>query len=520
MRLYRPTERQEAFHSCRASERLVIGGNRSGKSLCTFVEDARAATAQDPHGKYPATDGIIAIIGKDWTHIGVTVYPMLFKSGAFKIIRDSVTNEWRAFDPVRDKGRESERRPAPPLIPPRYIKHKAWIQKSTQAIKRVDLVNGWTIHFFSSEGDPPQGFQADIVHFDEDLSNEDFVGEMQARLADRKGRLFWSAMPHSKNDALIGMAERAEKAEEVGIDNPDIRLFRLPFTANPHIDDEEKRKMLERWAAQGADVLRMRSDGEFSTDSILVYPSWNPSIHVLDPAFSSLLPHGVVPDHWCRFAAVDPGHAVCAALFMAIPPDDSMWLIYDELYLRDCNAVKFGDAFAEKIKNSFRTFILDMHGGRLTDIGSGVPVAQQYVDQLRAHDVKSETTGHSFLAGCDDVQSRLTAARTALHIRGDGSTKLKVLKNTCPNLLREIRRYKKKIHTVNGTSIVSDEPNTRGEVHAVQCMEYLVAHQPHYHRPKAPPTPEPWYVDWMKKRQRKASRFVYLGPQSGMTSEN
>ena len=87
LRLYRPNANQEAIHACTASEILVIGGNRSGKSLSTFVEDARCVTNQDPYGKYPK-EGILVIVGKDWKHIGLVVVPMLFRAGAFKIIRD------------------------------------------------------------------------------------------------------------------------------------------------------------------------------------------------------------------------------------------------------------------------------------------------------------------------------------------------------------------------------------------------------------------------------------------------
>ncbi len=70
LRLWVPMPKQEEFHSCIASERLVIGGNRSGKSACTFIEDARAATGQDPHNKYPKEGGNLVIIGKNWQHIG------------------------------------------------------------------------------------------------------------------------------------------------------------------------------------------------------------------------------------------------------------------------------------------------------------------------------------------------------------------------------------------------------------------------------------------------------------------
>ena len=201
----------------------------------------------------------------------------MFKHGAFKIIRDEETNEWRAYDPVLDVARKDEARPAPPLIPPRMIKSQSWLLKSAGYLNSCQLVNGWTIYCFSSEGDPPQGFQADRVHIDEDLANEQWVPEMQARLADRKGKFCWSAMPHSKNEALIGLNERCDKAEEEGTKN--IQRFILRFLDNPHIDQEEKAKMIERWSALGEDVLRQRAEGEFTTDSLLVYPNFNPFVH-------------------------------------------------------------------------------------------------------------------------------------------------------------------------------------------------------------------------------------------------
>jgi hypothetical protein len=60
-------------------------------------------------------------------------------------------------------------------------------------------------------------------------------------------------------------------------------------------------------------------------------------------------------------------------------------------------------------------------------------------------------------------------------------------------------------------------PNTRGEVHAVQCLEYLCAYEPKYHQPPARPGPEPWYVKWLAERKKRqgddGKGYVVLGPQ-------
>jgi hypothetical protein len=521
LRLYTPSALQEEIHSCTASEVLVIGGNRSGKTMCSAIEAARAATGRDPHKKYPERDGVLAIVGRNWQHIGMVCVPYLLRAGAFKIIRDPATKQFRAYDPVKDAARSAEAKPAPPLIPPRMIKNISWVLKSANYCNNIELTNGWRIFFFSSEGEPPQGFQADLVWCDEDIVNDQWVPEMQARLADRKGKFRWSAMPHSKSESLLSLSERAERVEEAGIPNPNIKKFTLRFLDNVHIDASEKAKAIERWAAAGEDVLRMRSEGAFVTDSILVYPSFNMLTHGMN---KDDLPGGMIPADWTRYAAVDPGHQVCAALFLAVPPDGKSVVVYDEMYIRQCSAVTFGEKFKEATRGQdFYSFIIDMHGGRLRDIGSGRQVVVQYVEELRKHGVRSQTTGSAFMAGCDDVSARTSAVRSALHIRPDGTTRLRVIRGSCPNLERELKRYRKKSVLVNGVTIVGDEPNTKGECHAVQCMEYLIASEPKFVAPRKKDEAEgmpQWMIEFMERRRQrqKPASFTYLGPQSDLTA--
>jgi hypothetical protein len=511
LRLYEPMPLQDEFHRCVASERILLGGNRGGKTLCISVEAARAATGQDPYGKYPKEDGNLVIIGRNWPHIGMVIYRSLFRPGAFRIIRDEATGQWRSYRPGKDDHRRAETKPAPPLIPPRLVKDVSWVLKNAHYMQRAELINGWTIYCFSSEGEPPQGFQADAVWIDEDVSNEAWIGEMQARLADRKGRFMWSAMPHSKNDALLGLCERAEKEVESGRENPIIKKFTLRFLDNPHIDSEEKQKNIERWAALGQDELRMRAEGEFTTESTLMYPSFNQSVHILP---RTELPQ--VPDDWTKYVAIDPGHTVMATLFAAVPPDERFLLFYDELYLRNANALIWGEEFCKKAKNqSIRSLIMDMHGGALRDLGSGRLPHELYSEQLRKHGFKAEITGTSFIPGSDDIPARTALVRQMMHIRGDGSTRFKILEGSCPNLIRELKRYRKKTTTVNGQIFVTDEPYTRGEVHACQTAEYMCAYEPKYHKPPKSYGPDPWWVKWLTERQKRkrveAPDFIFLG---------
>ena len=203
LKLYEPLPFQDRYHASQAKEVLLQAGNQVGKSLAAFVEDARAATGQDPYEKYPKENGVMVCLGMDEGHIGRTIHKYLFRSGAFKIIKDLDNNNWRAWKPwvESDWDRKAEAEEAPPLIPERFVKTFAWKKRAQHVFEICELINGWTIYAMGSKGDPSQGFQADLVHIDEDLERPEWYDEMIARLSMREGKLRWSALPHSKNDA-------------------------------------------------------------------------------------------------------------------------------------------------------------------------------------------------------------------------------------------------------------------------------------------------------------------------------
>jgi hypothetical protein len=78
-----------------------------------------------------------------------------------------------------------------------------------------------------------------------------------------------------------------------------------------------------------------------------------------------------------------------------------------------------------------------------------------------------------------------------------------------------MKRYKKKCAYIAGTTIVTDEPNKRGEFHLVDCLRYLCAYQPEYHRPEKK-AEDPWWVKWKQGRDKDKNKsgVVYLAPSS------
>lgn len=494
LKLYEPLPVQAAFHACRSKQRLIRGSNRGGKTLSTSIEVARALTGRDPHDMYPLNDGRCYVVGRDEKHVGEVMYPKLFRAGAFRMIRDEVTREWRSYRPwvPADLMRKKQSKPAPPLIPARYVKHIAWKSKGENVPSKITLTNGWEIDFFSSMGKPPRGSDLDLVWFDEEIFEGEWHPEMLARLLDRNGRLIWGATPQTGTDRLLELHLRCEQEYMTWLDlgqlpddEPAAREFVILLADNPHIDAAEKKEL----AASLDDVdYAVRIGGEFAIQAAKIYPEFG-SIHCLD--------YFDIPHEWTRFTVTDPGRQICAVLFAAVPDPDAELphpigrvgehnyiLLYDELYIPNCSAAEYGRRMGQRCRGQqFEAFLIDSHGSRVTEMGSGKTVEQQYADALKENEVACVRTGSAFTWASDDVLGGLEAVRNLLRIRArPGFPTLFVvdLFNKLPNFKHEIDRYRYKREAGRPT----DKPEDRGRVHLMSTLRYLAMYGPKYVEPR------------------------------------
>lgn len=512
LRLFVPLPEQERFFASDAGERIALGGNRGGKTTVTVVEIARAVTGQDPHDKYPRRDGQCILVGKDLTHCSKVFYKKLFKPGAFKIIRDEATGRWRPFNPnsEADAARVHEARPAPPLIPRRMYDEKkiAWENKKDEVPKTVRLKNGWTLHFFSSLGAPPQGWNVDLVAFDEEIEHPLWYPEMSARLLDnrhedpetgkvRGGKFLWSATPQSGTQQLYDLKCRADELR--GTPGPIIECFEFGMLDNPWVSDDAKREFIAKFEGN-EDEIAVRVYGKFALLGTRVYSEFMPrGVHGCD-AFP-------IPEDWTVYAAIDPGRQVCAVLFCALPPPGSMWagrkVVFDELYLKRCNARIFAEAMQRRMGHRpVQCGIIDHRAGRITEIGSGKTHEQQYSEALRAAGFKFEQNGHGFMWSSDDVRAGIESVRTAMHVI-DGKTELVVMRDRVPNLLWEMERY---AYRKMPSGVVTDEPVKLND-HACDCLRYLCMAKLKYARPRPRKHKAGYTNEYLKaKKERERAR--------------
>lgn len=532
LNIYEPLPEQQAFHRSDASERILRGGRRAGKSVSAFAETARCALGRDPYGKFPTNRPVIIwIVCYNQDQIGRTAHRLLFRS-AFSIIRDLETEEWRAYQAwnPQDVARKRERRAGPPLIPKRFAPDEnfQWKSKKGDWWMQVQLnfgpdhpMHGSRIYAFpSGASHAPQGDAVDVIHIDEDLVYDTWINELHMRLPDLGGRLWWSVAPHNRNNALIQMCDRAE--QETGLLNPDIQEFRLTFSGNPHIPPEEKEKQYKRWATP--EERRAYDLGDFLLDDVLMYPSFSMDTHGV-PSFDieekpiagidEVLRSNQVPHDWTRYMVIDPAHTLCGVLFAAVPPPryGDYVVLEDELYLRQANAMTVAKAIEPKVLGkNYHAFIIDEHMGRQTQ-ASGKTVKQQYAEELRKRNIRSHSTGFGFISGSDDVPGRCGEVRRWLTICPEGTTRLRVLRDRLPWFEYETKRYKRRL----SPNSEDDKPVNKHN-HLMHCLEYLAAYNPRYHPPRK--TPENYspamraYHELERRftKKRPGGGSIYLGP--------
>jgi hypothetical protein len=496
-RLFTPINpgQREVFKS-KASEIAIIGSNRSGKTTVATANFAKVVLGQHPrtikglHGgtsqrKYlgtPEFGGTAIVVGKDWPHIGRIIWKKLGRAGAFSIIRDLETGQWRAvkFSNRSDMSREDEWKLAPPLIPPRMIKDISWYNKRDRQPASIRLRNDWEIFFASSEGDIPQGDQYDLVWFDEEIVNEEWYPEVAVRgRVDRVGGFFqWSATPQTATEVLDEMRDRAANPS----DDSCVEIF-LHIDDNPSISKQAKE---EFWKKLSPSEREVRYEGKSRRRALRVYPEFIPEIKC--PSMPSVPGHIIdafpIPSDWCRFLIVDPGVQRAAGLFAAIPPLEFGFEVhfYDEVYLERASADKFADLVKRKSENqTFQEFIIDMSMGRQTQIGSGISVEESYERAFRKKGLRAIATGYGFRPGSRDIKGREEAFRQWLEMRPQTDTPvLRVHKDKCKNFVWEMS---KQVYQKRADGQPTDKRVDKDN-HLVTCAEYFAARQPRYVRPR------------------------------------
>jgi hypothetical protein len=514
--LFRPTYYQEAVVTSDASEILVQGAPRSGKSVVvaamiaayalnrkiTFADGSTHAVREPEWSTRPT---VMWLVGLQLNHIGQTLHRLLCRAGAFDIVRDKQTGMWRAWQPGRIPGDSdipvSERKPAPPFIPASEIVAETWENKAEFKFTSLRVTDGSMIYGFASTGDVKRGDPVNRIWIDEEIAFSSHYPEFQSRLSDRKGRIIWTSWPDAETPALLRLYRRAcdqrEEVEQGTRKKADVVNYIFRAANSPFTDEDEKRKRLEGW---NESEQLARASGEFVTHTILAYPEFNRKYHVVDYGDKSPLNDKVtaamkalnwnVPHDWCVDLILDPGTSRPSLLWCAIPPrefwdeNEPYYIIFREMAVPRLDAREMAKrAKAADPHRHYMRFIGDSKAGLQTPPGFTWTIFDQYSKEFRAAGLRCQLTGDMFIRGETTWITRSLKLRRWMLGRNCGRPQLRIVPHTCPALVRQLEEVVKKVAKEDVKDALAE-----GQVHdQLDCLEYFAGFDPTF---LTPPPPE------------------------------
>lgn len=302
-----PKRNQLGFHKSNHWCRLVFGGNRSGKSRAAAQEIFWWFSNTHPYLRTPVKPRIWVLSAEYrtifegiWSHLKNVIAPWTIEKIGPRI---------------------------PGWDVPSYVESKS----------------GARIDFISAQGGEEtrrkvQAAEIDLLSIDEEIGGELWT-ELQMRLLTRGGKVVISATLVESEEWLIDLQNEAESTIIAEADKQ-VAIFRLNTELNQYNDKTLLKRIL---STLSADEAHVRIHGFSRRSSGLMYNTWEPKVHEIDPF--------IIPQHWTKVMCFDPGYRIVAALWVAIDPHDKAFA-YREMYLANSTlqeAVKFIKA-AEGLK--------------------------------------------------------------------------------------------------------------------------------------------------------------------------
>ncbi|MFA5449219.1 MAG: terminase family protein [Clostridia bacterium] len=256
--------KQMEFHRSAARNRWVFGGNRSGKTECGAVETVWRARGIHPYRENRA--------GASGWVVSVT-YEVQREVAQSKILY-YLNPDWVSKIVMREGSQGS---PETGIIDTIYV-NNVFGGVSKIGFKSADQGR-----------EKFQGASLDFVWFDEEPPFEIYE-ECKMRVLDRCGEMFGTMTP------LKGLSWVYDEIYLNPYSDPDIYYITMEWGDNPFLSADEVEKMSR---GMSGDSLETRRYGRFRCNEGLVYPEFDPSVHIIEP-FS-------LPEEWQSNISIDPG---------------------------------------------------------------------------------------------------------------------------------------------------------------------------------------------------------------------
>lgn len=423
-----PHNDQKGFLESPAKIRAIFGGNRSGKTEAVCVDTALLCMGEHPTRSKSRPPPVMG-----------------------RFLAPSYEDGLKAI--ILSKYME--------LIPFHQLKGNSWEKAWSEKHRAIYFKNGSKIRFFSYEQDINKmgGADLDFVALDEHCPEAVF-NEHLMRIVDRDGYIVMAMTPEA---GITWELDRVVEAAEKG---NDIAYWFFSTYNNPHLS----RKGIEFVERQITDerLRKTKLHGEFVALSGLVYPQWNPDIHVIpqtDPP----------EDAFCMFC-IDAHRKKPSVMLWAFWTGDKELIVYDEAEFAP------GEGGIEQLKALIRVkssgrriqrWIGDeAQGGEGLDITGQKSVMSQLASGVDPIPIQgtSQKSEELFNAGIFKMREMLTPDPV------DNKPKFFVMAN-CEKTAKEFRMYRFRRETK------TDEETLREHIRNVDddrvtCARYMVMLEP------------------------------------------
>ena len=425
---YQPHPKQIMFHASVKNGRQYIGGNRSGKTTGGINEDIWWLTGRHPFLKLPEAPIYGRIVTVD------------FKNGAHQIILPQL-KQW--------------------LVPSDLI-DGSWERSWNGSLHTLTLANGSSLEIMSHEQelDKFAGVPRHFIHFDEEPPFDIFK-ECKARLVDYNGRWWMTMTP------VEGMTwtfdEIWEKRNTELID-----IIEVDIHENPHLSEEAIESLLSGY---GEDEQKIRGKGAYVAISGLVFKHFDSEVHQI--------PSAIPPANWTHYVSLDHGFSNPTAIaFHAVDPKTGDVVTYKEHYRSEWTVEQHATWLKQAEKELAENYGISIH----------LRIADPAIKQRQAvtgHSIQIEYAMHGInlaLGAVRSVDAGLDKMNNYLRLRKWFIT------NDCPNLLKEMRKYKRAQYSTSKTRELNnkkEEPQKKDD-HAIDSTRYFFSFMPDLNPQQAP----------------------------------
>lgn len=412
--------KQLEFHKCQKRNRWVFGGNRSGKTECGAVETVWLARGIHPFKPNKPNVSIWVV------SLSKQVQRDVAQSKVFSYLKP----QW-IEDVVMENGSKD--------FPQNGFVDYILVKNVFGGISKIGFKS-------CDQGrEKFQGTSLDYVWFDEEPP-EEIYRECRMRVLDRKGEIYGTMTPLKGLTWVYDEIYLNEKGDE------QVWCETMNWEDNPYLDEDEVKALK---ATMSEEELETRCYGKFKTFGGLVYPEFDPNVHVIQP-FD-------VPKEWFDKISVDPGlNNPLSAHWYAVDFDGNVYVIAEHYdagkdVIYHANAIK---SICQKLgwKKGFggRYEILIDSAATQTTLASEKSVCDLFFDNGILANPK---VNKDLFSGINRVKAYLRNA--------EGVSKLFIFRS-CVNLIREIKGY----FWGNG-----DRP-TKKDDHSLDELRYYIMSRP------------------------------------------